>query len=940
MREEKQLLEAIASGDDTARLAYADLLEERGDERAGWVRDLTVWRWMAPDAHDPVGGLIEALGEESPARHQSAQAALARVGAPAAAPLLEMLKVGGDILSPAWRAGNALAEMPRAAVEPVLPELFALAANEDDHIRGPAIEALRAVGEAAAPALQALIEALGEVSEYRHTIVEAVAAVLKNIGPPAIRAVPDLLAQGCYEYEIRDAIESTIAAIGPAAAPIILEEAAHIEEDHRRLWCAEPLRRLGSAIVPLLREAVERPIGDDDLEVILTREVAALALAEHDPESALPVLLDGLEASGGDYSRESDRPFAEALRAMGPVATWGAERMRRILPSLSWSGAEAITEALAKLGQAEEATAELVGQFQSGKAQPRTALAALFHQNEVPEQVLPTVLSFLTDEDLRHMAMDLLARLAEGPQRSRVWPSILALAAHPAEPVAVWACEVLGKQVPEADAQAALRGCLRDSRPAVRAAALKALAGPGLGDLEAEFLRLAADRNPTVRVAAAHRLGDTGPMTEAVAVAIRRLLSSRIESVRIAAVRAAGLRGPRAVGASAVLVRLARNDPSIDVREPAIDLVPECGLPPAEAVALLRRCLAEDPEERPRRAAAFAIGAVALLPGGRQAAAAALPDLLARLGQDHWDHAEITLARIGPAAVPGLIEVLRKGNDEARAAACAALAALGETARPAAAALVEALACSDHATREQAAWALAAVGAIPAGAVPGLRRMLWAETEGQVAAAIAALVAAQATASFNDLARIAQRQDTDLSATALWGAARLGERSRVVALLQGALTSTLANVRAVAAVELARLDAGAPPSIDDLFAACIVAGLRPRLLEELTRRSSDPAVLATAARVSREGGHAIHSFGMEVLARLGGQNPEATVNALVSAFMCHDQIVLPGLGDHGAGSRIAFDAIQRRMGSYDPANRAAAVAAMRKLLSAAPAVGG
>ena len=57
------LLAAVAESpdDDTPRMALADWLEERDDPRAAWVRDHEVWPHMAPDAHDPVPGLLEAL---------------------------------------------------------------------------------------------------------------------------------------------------------------------------------------------------------------------------------------------------------------------------------------------------------------------------------------------------------------------------------------------------------------------------------------------------------------------------------------------------------------------------------------------------------------------------------------------------------------------------------------------------------------------------------------------------------------------------------------------------------------------------------------------------------------------------------------------------------------------------------------------------------------
>src|SRR5262245_12345639 len=61
MKNEAAFLKAIAAGDDTARLAFADWLEERGDERAPWVRDPAIFRWMGPRAENPVPALMKAL---------------------------------------------------------------------------------------------------------------------------------------------------------------------------------------------------------------------------------------------------------------------------------------------------------------------------------------------------------------------------------------------------------------------------------------------------------------------------------------------------------------------------------------------------------------------------------------------------------------------------------------------------------------------------------------------------------------------------------------------------------------------------------------------------------------------------------------------------------------------------------------------------------------
>jgi hypothetical protein len=75
---------------------------------------------------------------------------------------------------------------------------------------------------------------------------------------------------------------------------------------------------------------------------------------------------------------------------------------------------------------------------------------------------------------------------------------------------------------------------------------------------------------------------------------------------------------------------------------------------------------------------------------------------------------------------------------------------------------------------------------------------------------------------------------------------------------------------------------------------------------------------------------------MEAPERVGGRDPGAAAEALASAFQCHDEIVLRGLGKFGPGSRLAYATILRRMCGYKPAVRAAGVAALRRLLPPSP----
>src|SRR5215468_7219690 len=94
MHEEAAFLSAITAGDEVARLAFADWLEERGDPRAGWVRDERVFEYMLPDGRDPLPAMLVAARDEDWRKAQRAREALAQVGAAAVPALLDLIESG------------------------------------------------------------------------------------------------------------------------------------------------------------------------------------------------------------------------------------------------------------------------------------------------------------------------------------------------------------------------------------------------------------------------------------------------------------------------------------------------------------------------------------------------------------------------------------------------------------------------------------------------------------------------------------------------------------------------------------------------------------------------------------------------------------------------------------------------------------------------------
>src|SRR5262245_35174928 len=120
---EQAFLKAIAQGDDTARLAFADWLEDRGDRRAAWVRDPKVFAWMLPEGRDPVPALIAALYERPWERHQKINEAFRRVGSFAAPALMAVLERNDNA---ARDAAEVLANMGADVVVPLVPRLTEL----------------------------------------------------------------------------------------------------------------------------------------------------------------------------------------------------------------------------------------------------------------------------------------------------------------------------------------------------------------------------------------------------------------------------------------------------------------------------------------------------------------------------------------------------------------------------------------------------------------------------------------------------------------------------------------------------------------------------------------------------------------------------------------------------------------------------------------------
>ena len=164
--------------------------------------------------------------------------------------------------------------------------------------------------------------------------------------------------------------------------------------------------------------------------------------------------------------------------------------------------------------------------------------------------------------------------------------------------------------------------------------------------------------------------------------------------------------GPGA-GTAAPALRAMLGDEQAVIRAAAAEALG--GISPAAVPALIQAL--QDPEKEVRQAAVSALGEV-----GAEAAAA-VPDLVALLPQDgpRGLHVVFPLSRIGPAAVPALIQALRGRDTDVRSRAAQVLGLIGPEAQAAAPTLVEVLRDPEARVRVRAAEALWQVAQDPTG---------------------------------------------------------------------------------------------------------------------------------------------------------------------------------------------------------------------------------
>jgi HEAT repeat protein len=734
-KEQRDQLPRVIAGIGPA--AVPTLVAHLGDGHEG-VRAVTAAALGRLQALDAVPGLAGLAADPSEFVRQEVAAALGAIGGPGAK------RVGRRSRVVTWeeaprRFGWAFRRREYVRADDPDPAGLALAAlrtltaDPVAAVRVAAAEAAGLIGPAAAPVAADLVALLTDADE---TVCCRAAEALGRVADPA--TLPALVAElDAPSPVVRAAAARAIGAFGAAAAdaaPVLVRLLQDPEEAVRQA-AGEAVGRVG----PLPEEAtatlVEGLASKDTLVRAQTAE--ALGAIGENAADAAPALAEAL-ANGTDHVR------AKAAEALGKIGESAAEvavpvLVRALRDKDNWVSALA-AEALGEMGEAAgEAVPALVRSLRHINPIVRAnAAEAVGKLGEAGAAARPALEAAAADADGAVRAAAVRAVGATAPPGGGVGPVVLAALDDPDPRVRAAAAGAAGVLGTAGEAVAPLLPLLEDANDEVKFEVIRALprlAGPTPAVVDGLCRRLLEDDSVWVREAAAQALGPLGPDAAAAGPALLRAAQTGEVAVREAAVRAvAQIQPPEA----AEVFTGALADASAEVRKVAsAGWMKAAGIPETAVPALVDAL--HDPDVQVRANAAHALSRLDALPP------AAVP-LLEECAADPNDglrlNAVIALREGGGgAAAATLHRLIDDPNSRVRLVAAGAVLA-AEPADPAAAAVVTA-ALADPALRLRKLGldVVASLGEGGVGYLAPLRQRLDDETDPDLRAAVAGLVA-------------------------------------------------------------------------------------------------------------------------------------------------------------------------------------------------------
>ncbi|KAM0665070.1 hypothetical protein ACQRIU_006223 [Beauveria bassiana] len=500
--------------------------------------------------------------------------------------------------------------------------------NDDDDVRGAAVEALGGRSELPEAVLTAVVARLNDGDEdVRGAAVEALCG-LSELPEAVLTAVAARLDDDDDDTEVRRAAVEALCGRSELPEAVLKAIAARLNDGHWRVRSAAVKALCGRSELP---EAVLKAIAarlNDGHWFMRSAAVKALCGRLELPEAVLTAVVARL--NDGDEDVRGAAVEALCGRSELPEAVLKAIAAR--LDDGNWLVRRAAVTALCGRSELPEAVLKAMAARLNDDDVPvrSAAVYVLCRRLELPEAVLKAMAARLDDDDVpvRRAAVYALCRRLELPEAV-----LTAVAARlddddvDVRSAAVYAlCRRL--ELPEAVLTAVVAR-LNDGDEDVRRAAVKALCGRS--ELPEAVLTAWLDNDDDdVRRAAVEALGRRSELPEAVLTAVAARLDDDDVHVRSAAVEALGGQSelPEAV-LTAVAARLDVDD-DVDVRRAAVEAL--CGrseLPEAVLKAIAARL--DDGNWLVRRAAVEALYGRSELPEAVLAAVAA------RLLDGDWD---------------------------------------------------------------------------------------------------------------------------------------------------------------------------------------------------------------------------------------------------------------------------------------------------------------
>jgi HEAT repeat protein len=448
--------------------------------------------------------LIEALGWEAALQRQTAALALGAIGraAPKAAPALFARL---DLETDEETRAAILMALPRTNPDAgtLVPRLVAALGEDHDAIRQAAVNGLLTF----LPGRKQIVEALTRLVEGQDpALCERAAYVLGRLGEAAAPAVPAMVERIRQQPEPSQVFLDSLVQIGePAVASILAgcekTDPASIDS---RFWAVAAIRSMGGIAVRAVGQKLSAPRP-------AVRLVAIRAAGELGPEAEnlLPALTERL-----------DDPEAHARAAALVALVKAGARLEHVSPRLDAAFEDAsptiraaAVEAAISLGEPGRAFhPRILASLKDGD--PAVRQAALRVLDARFKDAVPALIAMLGDPGQRGAAIAALGQVGSPAQPAvarlqEIYPGLAA-------PEKIKTFEALGRIGPAAvEARPLLENGRRDGDPAIRAAAYTATAAVE-PDASARIEAVRAgldDGDSGVRRASAEaiaRLGDRG----------------------------------------------------------------------------------------------------------------------------------------------------------------------------------------------------------------------------------------------------------------------------------------------------------------------------------------------------------------------------------------------------------------------------------------------